>query len=354
MAVAGETGGYTVTLGDPVADREHVLALGRYLPEFSESRFRKYYERNPLGAPRFALARPAGGGPPIGMGALFPIRLRVDGQAVAAAVAGDFAVAPAHRVLGPALAIQRALLDGIEERFAFVVGVPNTGADPVFRRLGYRQLARRTLFVKVLRTERALRQRLPAWAARAVARLADPALAIVSPERRRPVPTLLSLERPRRFGPAFEPLCQEVERRSPVALERTPRTLDWKYEHDGEGPGPYRVLALSQRGHPVACLVFRDRENVRAIFDVLWLDGNDALEVLLAEAVRDARASGVGAVAISCYAWPEELGRALRRLGFLRRREGPRLVIHLPAGSPLEARLSDPRGWYFLGGDLDV
>jgi len=93
---------------------------------------------------------------------------------------------------------------------------------------------------------------------------------------------------------------------------------------------------------------------VRSVLDVLWIGEEGVLDALLAEVVRDARACGLGAVVISCYAWPEELEQALRRCGFLQRRDGPRLMVHVPDESPFAACLLDRRSWHFLAGDLDL
>ena len=108
---------YSIVPGDPVEHRDEVLALGyRNLPPAvqgaREARYSKYFEDSPLGPPHFFLARDAQSDSFVGMSAIFPTQLRVGGELVPAAVAGEFAVDDGHRLEDAVPAIEPVVADG--------------------------------------------------------------------------------------------------------------------------------------------------------------------------------------------------------------------------------------------------
>jgi hypothetical protein len=75
-------------------------------------------------------------------------------------LAGDLAILPRHRSLGPALGLVREAMKGLTEDTAFGYCFPNDRAAPIFRRLGWRQVGVMTRYACPLRFERQLAQRL--------------------------------------------------------------------------------------------------------------------------------------------------------------------------------------------------
>ena len=176
---------YVVTPGDSQADRSTVFRLARHLPAFSEHRYAKYYSNHPLGTPRFAFLRHGPGQEAVGMAALFPAAVRINGERVACGIAGDLALDPAHRTLGPALLLGTSLLDLLpQSEFRFVYALPNPAAEPVFRRLRYTELGRMTRFVKLFKTEFAVQALLtrPTFA-KGFSKLLDPLVSAIARER---------------------------------------------------------------------------------------------------------------------------------------------------------------------------
>ena len=117
----------------------------------------------------FFLARDSQSDSFVGMAAIFPTQLRVFGELVPAAVAGEFAVDDGHRGLGPAVPLQRAAVGALGERgLACAYGYPNEHSEPITRRVGYVDLGRLTRYVKVLRSRILVEQYgrgrvAPAW-----------------------------------------------------------------------------------------------------------------------------------------------------------------------------------------------
>jgi Acetyltransferase (GNAT) domain len=336
-----------------LADRNLLMPLqGR------EARYRKYYERNPLGAPVLFLAREEDSRELVGMSTLFPTRLRVFGELVPAAIGGDFAVDDGHRGFGPSVALQRASVGALAERgLACAFGYPNEFSEPITKRVGYVDVGRLTRFVKVLRS----RAVLDAYAgsrplARAAAPfgrvLVDPLLAARDRLRRRP--RGLRVERPDRFDERFESLWEALWREHGITSERNAELLNWKYEM-GEPGGIYRVLAVVGEDDDVAgYAVFRVRNEIRHLVDVAFMPVREVLDALLSAVVRDSRAGGATAIT-TLYLGPATLlTERLRAFGFVRRVDESGLRVYVPGESELDRQLVDPDNWYFLTGDADV
>ena len=181
---------YSIVPGDPQQHKDEVLALGyRNLPPAvqgaREARYAKYFEDSPLGPPHFFLARDAQTDSFVGMSAIFPTQLRVFGELVPAAVAGEFAVDDGHRGLGPAVPLQRAAVNALGEHgLACAFGYPNEHSEPITRRVGYQDLGRLTRYVKVLRSRILVEQYGRGRVAAGAGRVAlDPFLSVFSRER---------------------------------------------------------------------------------------------------------------------------------------------------------------------------
>jgi GNAT superfamily N-acetyltransferase len=346
---------YAIIVGDPQEHRSDVLALGRRnLPGFTERRFVKYYERNPLGPPRFVLARESPSGHAVGMAALFPTRVRVGSTVLTGAIAGDFAVDREHRGFGPARKLQRTLLANLDD-FSFVYGTPNRASEPLFRYLGYRDLGRFSRYVKPLRagfaagriTSRATVERL-------ISRLVDPLLARVSAERRHRRAEDLRVVRPDTFDERFEAVWEAARRGAKIMPDRNPTILNWKWgflEPQEVAGREYSLLALARPdGLVTAYAVFTERNGIRRIVDLLFLD-ETALDDILAALILDARAAGAGAVffiylGASCY-----LTRRLRVFGFLRLEAEWGAAVYAPDVRAPD--LLERRNWFLLEGDAD-
>jgi hypothetical protein len=338
-----------------------VLALGyRNLPPAvqgdREARYSKYFEDSPLGPPHFVLARDNESDSFVGMAAIFPTQLRVFGELVPAAVAGEFAVDDGHRGLGPAIPLQRAAVAGLADQgLAAAFGYPNEHSEPITRRVGYVDLGKLTRFVKVLRSRILVEQYGRGQIAAGVGRVAlDPLLSVFSRERLQRRPRDLRVERPAAFDDRFSALWESLWQQGTITSERNPELLNWKYEMGREG-GIYRTLALVGPDDQVAAYaVYRERNGVRHVIDIVFQPAAGILDALLAELIRDARRQGLAALSLIHLGVQGLLTERLRAFGFLRRTEDSSLHVFVPGESEREQALTEAGNWYFLNADADV
>jgi len=117
-----------------------------------EQRREWFYERNPLSSPVTWLAVDTTTGEIVGCASILPRRIRFDGELLTAGLMSDFVVSPKHRTAGPALIMQRALLEQSHQHgFALIYGYPNEKALPIFKRIGVKVVGNATSWHKPLR-----------------------------------------------------------------------------------------------------------------------------------------------------------------------------------------------------------
>jgi GNAT superfamily N-acetyltransferase len=355
---------YTIIPGDPRVHKPDVLALAaRNLPQFSPRRYAKYYELNPLGPPTFFLAQETKSQRSIGMAALFPARLRIDGHSVRVAVFGDFAIDPEHRGFGPALALQETLLSAMSAMNLYCAyGSPNKLTEAVIRRLGWLDVGRFTLFVKVLKMDLVVERFLHHAGAVRLATmfssaLIDPVLAATSRERwyRKAHPFVV--EKPPTFDDRFCSLWDAASSYHKITGDRNCELLNWKYEsYQGiDETQPYNIFALTSSSNDVVgYIVYTRRKNVWHIVDILFLDSELVGDALLREFSRDARREGASGIGL-LYLGPENVvTRTMARWGFARRKRRDGVDVYIPAGRKEEAALMNSENWYFVWGDNDL
>jgi hypothetical protein len=355
---------YSLVPGDPVEHKQDWLALAdRNLPfaiQGREARYAKYYEDCPLGPAKFVLARDGTTDAFVGMAAIFPTQLRVFGELVPAAVAGDFAVDDGHRGLGPAIPLQRAAVAALSEHgLACAFGYPNENSEPITRRIGYKDLGPLTRYVKVLRSrvvvERYVRRRgLARLAAGASRVVVDPLLSLVSRERLKRLPRGLRLERPAAFDDRFSALWESHFQQGKITSERNPELLNWRYE-TGREDGIYSIIALVGPDEQVAAYaVYRTRNEIRHVVDIVFQQSQEVLDALLAELIRDARRERAVAISLIHMGEPSLMTQRLRAFEFGRREEDSHLHVFVPGESELEQALVDRSNWHFLNADADL
>jgi hypothetical protein len=356
---------YSLVTGDPAEHKQDWLALAdRNLPfaiQGREARYSKYYEEAPLGPAKFVLARDSHSGDAfVGMAAIFPTQLRIFGELVPAAIAGDFAVDDGHRGLGPAIPLQRAAVANLGEHgLACAYGYPNVHSEPITRRVGYKDLGALTRYVKVLRSrivvDQYVKSRPLARVASGASRvLVDPFLSLVSRERVKRLPRGYRVERPAAFDERFDGLWQSLFAQGTITSERNAELLNWRYEM-GRPDGIYSVLALIGPDEQVAAYaVHRVRNEIHHIVDIVFQQSQEVLDALLAELIRDARRDRAVAISLIHLGGPGLLTERLPAFEFRHREERSHLHVFVPGDSEREQALTERSNWYFLNADADL
>lgn len=170
----------------------------------------------------------------------------------------------------------------------------------------------------------------------------------------RPRPQRVRLHPVEQFDAQIDALSARVGQSGRTFVHRTGAYLNWRFAINPRAS--YRLYEARAEGRLCGYVVTRTRlsERDRSPEGVIvdWLLDDEGLAAhLLAAAAAELRHAGAEVtVAWSCRA---EAG-ALRRLGFLPRREEDLPYYVYAEQSPLKSSLLDPGNWFVTAGDLDL
>lgn len=344
---------YTVSVPHATRDRETILELWRTnLPMATGDRYAWLYENGP--AKNWLAA--GDDGTAIGSTGLMLRNMSLAGNRVCVGQAIDLNVIPEHRSVGPALKLQRSLIDSTRAAgIPLVYAVPSKNADPIMRRIGYRVVGKIERWVRPLQSEYKLRERLPFRPlVKPVSFLVDQALCLKSAERAYRRPAGVRTELAAHFDDRFDRLWTRAAPQFAIAGERTQAYLGWRYQNCPDAE--YRTFCLLDEhrelsGYIVYCT---DACGFAAISDLLFADGQ-SLDALLAEFLRHLRRERMKAASIF-YFGTSRVTAALRRYGFSMRFTERQLYVNADRHTAPDnlARLMDRENWHFTKADSDT
>jgi hypothetical protein len=342
--------GYDVTKADPERDRELVVAhWSRHLNLPAAAPWYEWaHLANPNGAGANWILR--SDGRLVGTAGWTARSFNAGRTSLTAGRVGGFGVDAGHRVLGPALMLQKALLaemDKGDPPLLYSSAPPQL--LPLFSRVGYERIGPLTRYARVLRAAPYLERlvgasSLPAFLSRAVD---VPFVAWAAAQWRPGV-----VQRLEAFDERFDDLWERAKPHYGVTSLRSRRLLTWRFL---EMPARVRqeifAVATPSADRLIGYAVVSDQAGTCVVADMFAETPDDALECTLLAVVRHAVGAGCTGVSIRCLE-TAVMARVLRRCGFGRRDDGS--TSELIASPGWRSRFPDrsaDAGWYFVGGD---
>lgn len=342
--------GPTLDCADPVADQAEIEQF--WTEHFSADTHRyPCYFNNPAEPGAIWVLR-SNGGNVIGTGGLHTCLMVIDGHSHRAGHAVNLAIDPKYRTAGPAIQLQRAVLDhaGLSGH-SLVCGITDRAAA-VQKRAGYHHLGPLEQWTKVLRTESRLQKylKVPALAKCAGFGL-DLALWGVSPEARYRRPPGWKVEIRERFDARFDRLWERAAPQFAIVTERSSKFLDWRFRECSDDR--FRTLSLCDAtGELAGYAVYRNDGFTVELSDLLSGRPED-LEILIVEVLRHVRKLRPAVRTVHApYFGNGTLPAALRRSGFTRRPEPKQLLVWANEEELPFSTLGDHDRWYLTAADL--
>lgn len=337
-ASAAPVEAYALQAGDVVADRDTVLSIWRgNLGEQAHMRakYEWFYLRCPFGAPVLQLLRHVPGGDIAGTCAAGRRRMLWRGRDLQAGVMVDLAVRAEHRSLGPALTMQKGLIQSSLERFGFVYGFPNARATAIFRRLGARKLADIVRHACVLRPGIYLRRRFPVFVAAPLGAMLGLALRAREAIRRVGAPRLHATWSDR-ADPRMDDLWARSDPGTGLLAVRDAGRLRWRFDEAPLAKTRYLLLSAGGGDRLEAWFATQVVDDVLHVRDFWSVDaatgvGTTWLDALIAAARR----LGVAAVSVE-LATREGMLADWRARGFVERSRRPIYAFWKPEFDPGE------------------
>jgi hypothetical protein len=342
---------YTIRQSDPECDRNRVLDLWqRNLPNASMRRYSWLYRTGT--ATGWLVGRdPAD---TVGSAGLMERRFRAYGDDVQAGQAIDLNVLQTARSVGPALALQRAVLSTAKQKsLDWVYAFATAAAEQVQCRAGFRRLGTLERWIRPLKFGPALR-----------GRMRNPWLRSLTP----PVNSLLTLRRvvegrhrcpstkfetTDRFDTRFDALWQTISQRFQFIGERTSTYLRWRFANSPDFR--HQIFTLSSDDDQLlAYVVYHYRDRLVYIGDFGFIEPRHFM-CLLSQFIRRMRRERIEAV-IATFLGGDQVRRRLQRLGFWRMSTGRNALLYVdaPQDDPRLEPLLDAQNWYFTQADVDT
>ena len=317
-------------------------------PHSDERRFEWLYKRNPHGEARAWIAEDTNG-TVAGVAAAFPRRLLINGEPRLAWVLGDFCIRAHYRSLGPAVQLQRAVLDAAQGAtgLAGYYDFPSRQMAAVYKRMGVKEEGALIRMAKALRADRSL----AALGGRGLATILSPIanLGLALAVHLNGVDRSLSVEpHTGRFGGDFDELVREAGGAYDACIERSADYLNWRYaDHPSER---YECVVARKAGRVCGYAVFSCAAEDAILFDLFSVKLECIPDGLLRRLAKELWRRGVltiSAPVVEGHPWMSALARA----GFRARETSPFVVA--PGPSP-DQIFKDPRApWHFMQGDRD-
>lgn len=347
--------GFSFRTADAIQDRDIILKLWKENIQVDDvhERYQWLYFENPAGPMRTVLAVHDETGEIVGAGSLYPQKVRLFGHSVIFGTAADYMVDRRFRVFGPAVQIQRKLLESATDfGFDYLLGFPNKAAMGVIKRIGYQQIGFAHRYVKLLKTHNLLvaKIRLPVFPA-IVAFLIDSFLSIED--------YLKSVFFKVKYKHVVYDNVKSLKldsvflsnNNSLVILDKSSEKLTWRYNQDH-----FRFFSISTKNsnHSYSFIVYTVNAGVASIIDIIFQDDN-SLEPLLKLFVLEMHKVDHRRIDIQ-FLGDRRTIDLLRKLRFYLRENDRACYVFINKHIPDEfkVKILDESNWFVFESDMDI
>lgn len=345
---------YRIEQADPRADSQQIKQLWRRnYDTFPEGRYEWMYEKNPSETACFLLKD--NNNATIGaVGATTRI-FNCEGSTLSAMQAVDFVVDKAHRTAGPAILLQKAIIDYCKDRgIDFVYGFPLKSAEVIHRRLGYISGGVLGRWVKIIHSGYKLKHIYPKLPAlKSISQTIDFALKVASKENWHKPKAKYETKTCSYLDAGINDLWRRTEhiRNGAVVGERTSEYLDWRFRAQ-TCLSPHAVYVTGSGGNIHAYAICEEKNGVAQIRDIFY-DDSESLVELIARMIREWRKSEIAAISINCVG-DSAVTRVLTQFGFVTRpSETVAVVRWIRDIKKAEEKMRDG-AWYLTDADMDT
>ncbi|WP_457673013.1 GNAT family N-acetyltransferase [Thiolapillus sp.] len=339
---------------------EHVRAIRRLwndnLRFVADGRYEWLYRDNPAGDTLTCLAVHEEKGEIVGMASAMRRDFHFEGEPCRAGIAIDFAIDAEYRVFGPALLLQRTLVEKAwEQGLDFMLGFPNLAAQGVIKRLGYSPIGSGVRFSRLIRSRGKLkelfsRRRIPGWLAVPASLMLDTGLRLQGalgriPGEARVLSTMDELDG------QWESLWRDNSGRKRFQGVHGEQYVSWRYARC-----PYKdfqLFALLDEGQLQAFLVFSHDAGVVLVDDFRYRHTR-WIRPLFQHFWRRMHGLGHSVINVGLVA-SGEMERLMKDAGFVAR-SSPRWggILSNPEGKRDWAAILRQGDWYVTDGEIDL
>lgn len=286
----------------------------------------------------------------VGCTGFSPRRFRYSGISSTAYLFADFAVDKTHRLLSPAILLQRTALTKAQQQSEFCYGFPNSAAVGVLCRIGFKKVGGIRRYVKVLRYETYLQQRLPYnWIAKLGGVLLDTSDRLIDGIKNARVPRKFYLEWIKDFDERFDELWENVRDKYPILGDRSSKMLQWRYGKKSFKPAEIATLVDKRSKQLYAyAIILRDGSG-SAISDFFGLN-NEMIGFLFSRLFPGLRKQGFISITVHFFG-DNEVVQIINAQGFVYRSTPNIMVVAESTNKRFEVegrKITSPDIWFYI------
>jgi len=341
------------------ADKPQLLEiLQRNLPDLPHAqRFDWIYRRNAAGPAWAWFVVDSASKKAVAAASVFSRAIWIDNTVKLCGQVGDFAVDAPYRSLGPALILQKATFQPVDEgQLVFCYDCPpHDRGMSTFRRLGMEPNTEIHRYTRLLRLEKWLGKKSGSSAVAAIGgAAANPLLRVASSGPRSKAADgkyeLNYFED--RFGEEFSLLDKQVPSTDTIRSRRGAENLNWRYRDDPLHQ--YQVITARRNGALEAFIILLKSDDEVYVVDLFGSDLDKSGPALIDAAAYHQRKQKIQAFhAFSPPGTP--MSATLEKAGFRQREASARVVAYTKPGSETNLLLRrDTLKWSFTRADLMV
>ena len=333
------------------ADFDNVFQLWRRnLPALSIDRLEWFYRKNPAGHSETVTAS-NDEGKVVGSGSYFIREIQIGDSSCFISIAADFSVDEEYRLFGPALGIQRRLVEVIGENKLLTgsIAFPNKSGMAVFKRVGYRSLSVAEFWSKPLTVKKIIAKRTGNRLIRSMlSGVADFGLGLYENVRRKRLPPGWAYKEIDHFNEKVDLLWTDNRGSYDITPARTSDFLNWRYFDNPVDD--YRVIVIEDENSAVAgYVVYKEISGYLEIVDLFSRRQQFVYEALLSRVVEQGIKDNRSSVCLS-FIGEQEFRDALKKMGFRYKSDVKRSLMVMFED---DAAIQTDR-WFIFEGDMDL
>jgi hypothetical protein len=323
--------------------------LRSFTPAAVDAKLELGYRTNPAGQGVILVLRVHGETSIVGVQGVHPRTMHLGPTLIRAANLADFAVAPEHRTLGPALTLMKYAITQTAAPFDLLYGLPNAKSAAVCIRAGLKRVGSIQRHAKPLRSRKLMARHMPTPLAGALAPWADLGLRLMDAWRSQTDGTRLVC-RVASFDDSRLDTLWAGRRGDLLLSERSSAMLRWRYATAGRGPWQISI-ASAPDNTPVGYVVWRLEDGTASVGDFFCVEPRTQTTALVLAFAAQARTQGADVVSLLFFG-TSEVSTGLRRAGFAVR--GENALVYVGHASRALAAVDPERHWYSTGFDNDA
>jgi len=335
-------------------DRTQLLdILHRNLPDLPHAeRFDWIYRRNAAGPAWAWFVIDSKSGNAVAAASVFSRAIYINNALQLCGQVGDFAVDAPYRSLGPALVLQKATFEPVDQgTLAFCYDCPpHDRGMSTFRRLGMEPNTEMHRFTRLLRFEKWLSKKSGSSAIGAIGAAANPLLRAASSGSRSTGLELGLFEG--RFGEEFTALDKNVPSKDSIRSRRAAEDLNWRYRDDPLLQ--YQVITARKGGNVEGFVILLKSGDDAYVVDLFGSNLDETAPALIDAAAAEHSKKKIQALHAFCPP-NSPMAALLESCSFRHREASARVVAYTKPGSETNLLLRrDTLKWSFTRADLMV